>query len=333
MFSSLKLPRWGISLLLAVASLSAQAAKSDPGQEGATAASINDGRFRNLLPPWVKTVAIISPASPADTQQLDAGLRLLKNAGIRVKVMPHARERENSGYISIEPEKRIADLEQAWLDPEVDLILCTRGGAGSENLLDKIAWHKLKQRDIPLVGFSNITALHSAMIVQRAGHPFSGPSLTALLGCDQESLARLRAALSGEKLAPVQLQVLRRGRCSGVAVGGHLMLLDKVSRTPFRPDTAGKIIFIECPGQKISVLRDKLAGLRDAGLFRPCAGIVFGHFVQCGSPTEVAKLLQEFSNTVSCPVFSGYPYGHASSNYTIDFRRSVSINETGLMVP
>ena len=335
MYSFLKLPQLIVPLLLllAVTSFSAQKAKVDPAQEGPAAAPDDEGRFRDLFPPWVKTVAVISPASPADTKQLDTGIRLLKNAGIRVKIMPHARERENSGYTSIEPEKRIADLEKAWLDPEVDLILCSRGGVGSENLLDKIGWDKLRQRDIPLIGFSNITALHGAMIVKKAGHPFSGPSLTALLGCDKESLTRFRTTLSGGKLAPVQLQILRHGKCSGVASGGHLMLLDKMSRTPFCPNPAGKIIFIECPSQKLSVLRDKLAGLRDAGFFGKCAGIVFGHFVQCGSPAEIADLLREFSKTVPCPVFFGYPYGHASANYMIDFRRSVSIDETGLMVP
>ena len=334
MHSLLKWLRWTIPLLLLTAtSFSAQKAKVDAGQEGPATDSNDEGRFRDLFPSWVKTVAIISPASPADTQQLDTGIRLLQNAGLRVKVMPHAREGENSGYTSIEPEKRIADLEQAWLDPEVDLILCTRGGVGSENILGRIAWHKLKQRDMPLIGFSNITALHSAMIVQKAGHPFSGPSLTALLGCDQESLTRFRAALSGDRLAPVQLRVLRAGKCAGVAVSGHLMLLDKVSRTAFCPDCAGKIIFIECPGQKASVVQDKLVGLREAGFFSKCEGVVFGHFVRCGSPAEIAKLLQDFSKTMFCPVFSGYPYGHASANYMIDFRRSVSIDETGLMVP
>ena len=293
----------------------------------------SDLRFRNLFPPWIKTVAIISPASPGEKDQIDTGIRLLEGVGIRVKVMPHARERENSGYMQIEAKKRIADLEQAWLDPEVDLILCVRGGVGTEQLLEDIDWEKLKKRDMPLVGFSNITALHCAMIARNAGHPFSGPSLTALLGCDRESLTRFRAALDGSQSVPVQLRILRSGKCAGIAIGGHLMLLKAISRTSFCPDTTGKIIFIECPGQKVSVLRDNLHNLHDAGFFSKCAGLVFGHFVNCDPQSEVAVLLANFSATVSCPVFSGYPYGHASSNYMIDFRHVVSINEEGIITP
>ena len=313
--------------------LSPSAQKINSDSECPDSVQSDDLRFQDIFPRWVKTVAIISPASPADTSHVDTGILMLQNAGIRVKVMPHAREGENSGYTSIEAGKRIADLEQAWLDPQVDLILCTRGGVGSEHILDQIDWNKLRKRDIPLVGFSNITALHWAMIDQKAGHPYSGPSLTALLGCDQESLKRFRKTLDGDKLAPVQLQILRPGKCSGIAVGGHLMLLEKVSRTSFCSDTSGKIIFIECPGQKVSVLRDKLQKLREAGLFRQCAGIILGHFVNCGNPAKIATLLQDFTKTVACPVFYGYPYGHASSNYMIDFQRSISIDKNGVMTP
>ena len=322
-----------IGCMIAMTASTLMAQKTTSATECATPVQSDGKRFLGLFPEWVKTVAIVSPASPAETAHVDLGIRLLENAGIRVKVMPHARERENGGYISIEAEKRIADLEQAWMDPEVDLILCTRGGVGSETLLDKIDWEKLRKRDMPLVGFSNITALQCAMIVKKAGHPYSGPSLTALLGCDQESLKRFCMTLDGDKLPPLPLVVLRPGKCSGIAVGGHLMLLAKVSGTSFCPDTEGKVIFIECPGQKVSVLREKLRKLHDAGFFSKCAGIVFGHFVNCGFPDDVMAVLKEFAKTVSCPVFSGYPYGHADSNYMIDFRRSVSIDEKGMMTP
>ena len=305
-----------------------------PNSECSGTIPTGERRFEHLFPSWVKTVALVAPASPAVTAEVDAGIRLLRNAGLRVKVMPHARENENSGYTPIAAEKRIADLVQAWLDPEVDVIFCLRGGVGSEDLLERIPWDRLRARgDMPLVGFSNITALQGAMLAQGVGHPYSGPSLTALLGCDGESLARFRTTLENGRLAPLQLQVLRPGKCSGVAVGGHLMLLEKLSRTRFCPDTAGKIIFIECPGRPVAVLREKLEKLRDIGFFRSCAGIVFGHFVHCGSPKEIAALLREFAGTVSCPVFSGYPYGHAASNYLIDFRRSVAIDENGIITP
>jgi len=291
----------------------------------------DDARFCDLFPSWVRTVAIVSPASPSDTVQVDTGITLLAKAGIRVKVMPHARECENTGYTAIAAAKRVADLEQAWLDPDVDLILCTRGGIGSEDLLPLMNWDNLCRRDMPLVGFSNITALHCAMLVRNAGHPYSGPSLSALLGCDLESLKRFRDSLSGVPLEPVQLKVLRSGSCGGIAMGGHLILLEKLCRTDFCPDTAGKVIFIECPGQSAVVMRDKLDHLFDAGFFKSCAGVVFGHLGHCDASAVTECLQDDFARTVSCPVFSGYPYGHEPDNYMLDFRRAVAIDGNGLI--
>lgn len=319
----------GIATVLAATFLLSANASEENAGEGAE----NSNRFRDLFPAWVKCVAIVSPASPGQTGEVDLGIALLKQAGIQVVVMPHAREHENSGYFTIEAEKRAADLENAWLDPRVDLILCTRGGIGSEDLADKLNWKKLARRkDMPVVGFSNITSLHCAMLKTGVGHPFSGPSLTALLGCDETSLKHFRRTLDGDDLAPVQLRVLRGGKASGLTAGGHLMLLETMSRGDYAPDYAGKVVFIECPGRQPSAVENALNEMRGRGCFRKCAGIVFGHFVNCGPSGEVEEVLLRFSGTVACPVFSGFPYGHSGSNRMLDFRRKVSVGEDGMLV-
>lgn len=319
----------GIATVMAAAFLLGAGASEE--NAGGRAGDMN--RFLNLFPAWVKCVAIVSPACPGQTDEVDLGIALLKHAGIQVVVMAHARENENSGYFTIEPEKRVADLETAWLDPRVDLILCTRGGIGSEELPDKLDWGKLARRkDMPVVGFSDITSLHCAMLKTGVGHPFSGPSLTALLGCDEASLRHFRRTLDGGDLAPVPLRALRGGKASGLAVGGHLMLLERMSRSDYAPDYAGKVVFIECPGRKPSVVENALNKMRERGCFRKCAGIVFGHFVNCGPPGEIEEVLRRFTGTVGCPVFADFPYGHRGSNWMLDFRRKVCIGEDGILV-
>ncbi|MDD3886830.1 MAG: LD-carboxypeptidase, partial [Victivallaceae bacterium] len=97
-----------------------------------------------VFPPEIRTVAIVSPAAPPDSAKLDQGIDMAKQAGLKVKVMPHARKWQDSGYSKEVPAaERAADLEQAWLDPEVDLIWCSRGGDWSEKLLPLLDWKKL----------------------------------------------------------------------------------------------------------------------------------------------------------------------------------------------
>ena len=208
-----------------------------------------ENRLAGIFPERIRTIALVAPASPgSSTQKVDRGIALLEKSGIRVKTMPNARIGEPAGYTSIPVGKRVADLEQAWLDPEVDLILCIRGGAGTSDILERLDWDKLRTRpNLPVLGFSDITALHMAMLKEKAGHPYASPSLLALLSADNDSLKSIHAILNGKPVSPVPLIPLRAGKASGVALAGHLRLLDTLNRSRFRPETQDRVIFIECP--------------------------------------------------------------------------------------
>ena len=227
--------------------------------------------------------------------------------------MPNAREGEPAEYTSIPAEKRVADLERAWLDPEVDLILCIRGGAGTIDIVDKLDWDKLRTRpDLPVLGFSDITVLHMAMLKEKAGHPYASASLLALPNVDGASLKSIQAVLNGRSPDPVELTPLRAGKVSGVALAGHLRLLEAVSRTRFRPETQGKVIFIESPDLAPPEAERTLKALRESGFFDSCAAVVFGRLSRCGEQEET--VMRGFAGQVECPVYIGFPYGHTPRN-------------------
>ena len=273
-----------------------------------------ENRLAGIFPEWIKTVALVAPASPGTSREkVDAAISLLKKAGVKVKVMPNAREGEPAGYTSIPAEKRVADLERAWLDPEVDLILCIRGGAGTIDIVDKLDWDKLRTRpDLPVLGFSDITVLHMAMLKEKAGHPYASASLLALPNVDGASLKSIQAVLNGRSPDPVELTPLRAGKVSGVALAGHLRLLEAVSRTRFRPETQGKVIFIESPDLAPPEAERTLKALRESGFFDSCAAVVFGRLSRCGEQEET--VMRGFAGQVECPVYIGFPYGHTPRN-------------------
>lgn len=288
--------------------------------------------WAGIFPGQIKTVALVAPACPANSSEaLDRAIARLKQAGIRVKLMPHAREGEPATrYETIAVEKRVADLEQAWLDPEVDLVWCIRGGTGTPDVVEKVDWEKLRSRpDLPLLGFSDITALQLAMLKERAGHPFAAPSLLGLLTVDAPSLENFRRAMHGKPAEPVQLLPIRGGEASGLALAGHLRLLETMNRTRFRPDTAGKVIFIESPDFHPEQVRASLSRLREAGFFDNCAAVVFGTLSRCGHEAET--VVRDFAATVKVPVYMGFPYGHTSRNQVIDLRGRVVIDADGVL--
>lgn len=287
--------------------------------------------FDGLFPPDVRTVALIAPSSQGDApEKIDQVIGLLEKAGIRIKIMPHARISEPDG-IRPPAEQRVADLEQAWLAPEVDLILCIRGGQGGIEVAEKTDWAKLRaaRPDMRLIGFSDITVIHMAMLHEQAGHPLCGPSVRGLIACDQASLEAFRTVLSGGTPEPVRLTVLRPGSCSGQILAGHLQRLMVMTQTRFKPDAAGKVVFTECPRLDRTDVGTVWKTLHRNGFFKECAGVIFGRLNGCGDQED--SVIRELADTLDCPVFCGFPYSHTERNHMLDLRRCVRADEEGIL--
>ena len=152
-----------------------------------------------LFPPDVKTVGIVSLSSILERDVFDRGVRLLEEAGYRVKVMPNAYGPEVAP-----PETRARLFEQAWLDPEIDLLFFSRGGEGAIDTIGLIDWERLRARDMRVIGFSDVTIVLQTMLAKKAGHPYSGPMLTNIAEprMTTRSLDWFRRVTAGENLPP-----------------------------------------------------------------------------------------------------------------------------------
>ena len=290
--------------------------------------------FAGLFPPEIKTVAVTAPSMPGDSpEKVEECLALLREVGLNVKIMPHAREGEPGRTRAdiVDVKLRAADFEQAWLDPEVDLILCLRGGWGGIDLIENLDWEKLRRRpDMRVIGFSDVTTIHMAMLHEKAGHPLCGPSLRGLANADQESLETFRTVLAGEVPPPVRLNVLRPGEAAGQILAGHLQRLSLMVRTRFKPDTCGKVIFTECPFLGVPEVSEAWENLRAGGFFDSCAAVVFGRLNGCADAEE--RVIRQLAEGLHVPVFSGFPYSHTPRNHMLDLRRSVRITGSGMLI-
>ncbi len=288
----------------------------------------------------IKTIALVMPASVQSKARFDSGKAALEAAGYKVKVMP----RLNFEKVAL-VEDRVADFEQAWMDPEVDLVLCARGGRGSEDLLDKIDWAKLRARPQRVLGSSNITMLLNAMLKEKAGRPFSGPLLSQFLYAKRPAFDWMAKAFAEDVPMPdVKLRALRPGACSGPACGGHIALVLKGVQTGWAADAKGRIVFLETSVCEPSAARGILDELVSSGYFKECAGVVFGDMAAGGpnktrlsgkaakaAKAEMARVKKDFAARMSCPVYEGYPYGHVPVSYAIDFLRVKTIGADGVL--
>ena len=273
------------------------------------------------------SLGIVAPASGMDPAVFDAGVQALERRGFAVKVFPHAREK--SGYLSAPAEMRAGDLAAAWNDESLDAILCARGGFGSAHLLPRLDWERMKKRALPLLGYSDITALHLAMDKFGVGRPVAAPMLKDLSEIDDGSLTALLDVLarrdhefcSVEELTPHPV-------FSGRPLAGNLTVMASLLGTPYFPNPTGRALFIEEVGEPLYRIDRLLTQLEQAGVFRVCAGAVFGAFTGGDfTGAELRELLSRVMKAAGKPAVTGFPFGHKLPFRAIDFSATVAIRD------
>ena len=284
-------------------------------------------RKEELFPEGYSCLGIVAPAGPVTPGQFRSACDFLTRLGIRFVAGGSIVEGETLSYLSAPRERRAADLNAMIRNPEVSAVYCLRGGYGSVHLLDGLDWETLKRRNLPVIGYSDITALHAAVVKNCAGI-----AVSACMGlnlehdaCEAAFRRDFRRALayalhpSGEFREISQLRSCGGSRSleDAPVFCGNLTVLTSLCGTPYLPEMSGKLILLEDIGEPVRKLDRNLMQLKLSGFFRGCAGVVFGDFEDCGDPGEQSELFRRFACDVQVPVFSGLHYGHC--------RRSLSL--------
>ncbi|MGJ7551253.1 S66 peptidase family protein [Pseudomonas alloputida] len=264
--------------------------------------------------------AIVAPAGPARLDSQKAG-QWFTERGYRCRIYPGVHEAE--GYLAGSDEQRLQDLHAAFADPEVDAILCMRGGYGSMRLLDRLDFELIRRNPKPLIGYSDITALHTA-IYQRTGLiTFHGAMLNAdLLGAKSQPtesslLAQLGGLLGeGDEIvhpADFALNCVLPGVASGRLLGGNLSMLSATLGTVAEIDTRGCILFIEDVNEPLYRVDRLLTHLRLAGKLEGIKGVLVGDFAGI-TVAALAPLLEQTFGPLGVPVLAGWRSGHCDPN-------------------
>lgn len=276
-------------------------------------------------------IGLVSISSVLSQDAFVAGTNALTEAGFRVKVAP------NVAAGVMEPAAERARLVEAmWLDPEIDLLLFSRGGEGAADVVPLLDWDKLRTRpDLPVIGFSDVTILLNTMLAKGVGHPISGPMLSYARRLTPEAREWLHHVLSGDPLPPVPLRVLH-GASSvvrGLPMGGHVTRLHWLWSHGTIPSAIGRIVFLECTARhKAETVIADLDGMRKDGFFDGAAAVVLCDFRHEGADRiALDTFFSSFAAALPCPVFADFPYGHIPGFLALDFRRETTILPDGTL--
>lgn len=268
-------------------------------------------------------IRIVAPAGKVSKEKVFPGIELLEEIGYQVMIGPHVFDRHFQ-YAGTD-QQRVSDLQEAFDDPQTRSIICARGGYGSVRIIDKLDYSLFLNNPKWLVGFSDVTILHSVMNSLHVSsiHGTMPGSFLENKKLSKSFYSLMEALTTGNSKVEMEANPFNRnGKCQGELVGGNLSLLYNLQGTPWQLDSRGKILFIEDVGEYFYHLDRMMQNLRLSGQLKGLSGLVLGSFTEMKdneSPfgKSVPEIIQEAVQEYDFPVCFDFPAGHIPKNISL----------------
>lgn len=278
-------------------------------------------------------VAVIAPSSGVEDEAFEKAVRNLTDLGLKPLIGKNARNR--NGFLAGTDKQRLEDLHHAFADKEIKAVWCIRGGYGASRLLPDLNFSLIRKNPKIFIGYSDITALHTAIHQQTGLVTFHGPVAAStfseyaknhvvetLMNPSAPDKIEVSPDNAANESTLFKTTTIVGGKCRGRIIGGNLSLLAALAGTPFALRNMNrKILFIEDVNEQPYRIDRMLTQIRQTVDLHQLAGIALGIFQDCdpkdeGSPT-VLDVAKERLGDLGIPVVYGLSFGHIRDQFTL----------------
>lgn len=288
-----------------------------------------------ILPARLKkgdTIGLITPGSPIKREQLDDAIVKLEGMGFRTTHDDSVLA--EYGYFAGRDRQRADELLKMFGRKDVDGIWCLRGGYGCIRILDLLDYGVIQNNPKAFIGYSDITALHTAIYKETALVTFHGP--LGISDFNKFSVKSFQKVLmkpglpykypysrdkETRKNPEFDRYTIRDGVAEGRLSGGNLSVLDSMIGSRFEPDFKNKIVYLEEIGEKTYRVDKMLFHLLSSTNLKEAAGIVLGVFSECNINDEprltLRVALDDLLKPLGIPVSYGLSFGHIDRIVTL----------------
>ena len=280
------------------------------------------------IPPYLQkgdTIGITCPAGYMAKEKAQTCIDTLQSWGFGVMV-GKTLGNESGNYFSGTDEQRLNELQAMLDDENIKAILCGRGGYGVGRIIDKLDFKKFKKKPKWIIGYSDITILHSHIFSNFKIASLHSPMAAAFNenGYKNEFIQSLHKAITGKKANyKCAVHVLnRKGTATGELVGGNLTLLAHLTGTASDISTKNKILFIEDIGELIYSTDRMMHQLKRSGKLDKLAALVVGGFTDMKDTERpfgktVQEMISDLVKEFDYPVCFNFPVSHGKENYAL----------------
>ena len=289
--------------------------------------------FQTIQPPFLKKgdkVAITCPAKKLPAPMTDA-INLLQSWGLEVVL----GETVSAGFHQFAGDDalRAKDLQRFIDDDSIKAIFAARGGYGTIRIIDKVDFSRFALNPKWLIGFSDITLLHTHLFTNYHTQTIHGQMPVNIPDASARSIETLRKSLFGAELSyEIAVHPLNReGEATGILVGGNLSLLVAVSGSVSDLDYDGKMLFIEDVGEYLYSTDRMIHTLKRAGKLKKLAGLIVGGFTGVKDNDipfgkTVPEIIIEAVKGYNYPVCFDFPAGHVADNCSLIFGKVINLS-------
>lgn len=301
---------------------------------------------KQLLPVAINpgdTVALVSPSKATDNLlDVQIATEVMQALGLKVKISQHLTSRR--GHLAGTDQQRADDINAMFADTEVKAIICLRGGSGAARILPLLNYALIKQHPKILLGYSDITALHSAIHAKTGLISFHGPNGTGSwnsFNADQfrrvfferELMHYENVIEARDELAPRTNRIItiRGGKTQGEIIGGNLSVLTSLAGSPYLPDFSNKILFVEDVQEAPYRIDRMLSTLKLMGALDKLAGFIFGDCSGCNPIggygwLTMDQIFDDHIKPLNIPAYRGAMIGHIKQQFIVPVGAKVEMD-------
>jgi len=295
--------------------------------------SFNDEENNSIRSPYLKPgdlIGITSPAGYITLEEIQPAIKLMEQWGYKIKIGDTIGKKDFT-FGGTDAE-RLNDFQQMLDDSKIKAIMCARGGYGAVRIIDKLNWEKFKARPKWIIGFSDITVIHShlnrnfgiASIHSKMCNSFPDDWSKAE-PIQIETIESINKALSGEKMKYTALPNAynRPGIADGILIGGNLKTIESLSGSDSDIITDGKILFVEDTGEYMYSVDRMFWNLKRSGKLSHLKGLIIGGFkIKKDEDTEdfgktLEQVVLEKIGNLKYPVCFDFSVGHQKNNFAL----------------
>ncbi len=274
-------------------------------------------------------IGLITPASNIEEDRIQVAIAQVKSLGFIPVEGNHIREKY--GYLAGTDHQRLQDLHKMYADPEIKAIWCIRGGYGCTRLLPYIDFDLIKKNPKPLIGYSDITALHISILQECNQVSFHGPNAGPEMNAYSldyfnkvffESNRSLSVSNVEDSSDYDEVVTINPGKAKGKLTGGNLSLIAAMTGTRWQMKGKKKIVCLEDIGEDTYRIDRMLTQVIQSGALDSARGLMLGQFKNCHpkNPSRSLSLVECLKDRLvplGIPAVYGMSYGHIKHNFTL----------------